>query len=149
MSKFWKILIAVIIVVAISVASTIGIIKYNEKKDNRNETVESNIMFQIGSLDSVGNITEENKGFVSKEFLVSEFVDNISLNEGATIYFRIAFFDLNKNFISISEKLTGAISSFPEGTKYLMLEFCPLNQDSVIDNDFSKFYLMLNIEFKG
>ena len=145
MSKFWKSLIAIIILVTISVVSTIGIVKYVEKKKNEEEVILPNIMFQIGEIDTVGNVIESNTTFVTKELVPVEAIPEISLNKGATIYYKVAFYDLNKNFISVTEKLTGSLEEYPEGAKYLMIEFTPLNQSSVTDSDFTKFYNMLNL----
>lgn len=153
MNKFWKIFIAVIIVVAISVASTIGIVKYNEKRKDNVETNEvSTVAFnvKIGSVDDGGNIVDNDLSIVSADLILCEKITNISLNEKASIYYRVAFYDNEKNYISTTSKLTGSLKTYPANAKYLRIEITPLNLDKekLETNDISVYMDMLNLGIK-
>jgi len=153
MSKFWKILIAVIIVVAISVASTIGIIKYNEKKKSNvdeNEVATVSFNVKIGSIDDGGNIADNDLSIVSTDLIYCEKITGVSLNEKASIYYRVAFYDSEENYISTTGKLTGALLSYPATAKYLRIEITPLNldKDKLDTNDISVYMDMLNLGIK-
>ena len=87
--------------------------------------------YGIGTIDSTtGKAVESRKSIYSKDLETVNGLE-ITVDDDANVTYKVAFYDEDKNFVSVTEALDDNfdVSSIPEGAKFFRLAITPNQVD--------------------
>ena len=102
--------------------------------------------YRIGTLSVNGNFEESKNAVVTKDFVNAENF-SVKLTKEANVTYKIAFYDADKDFIEMTEKLSENYNptSLPEGTMYFKLTVIPTETKDLKTSDIKDIVTQLTV----
>ena len=102
--------------------------------------------YRIGTLSVNGNFEESKNSVVTKDFVNAENF-SVKLTKEAKVNYKIAFYDADKDFIEMTEKLSENYNptSLPEGTMYFKLTVIPTETKDLKTSDIKDIVTQLTV----
>lgn len=102
--------------------------------------------YRIGTLSVNGNFEESKNAVVTKDFVNAENF-SVKLTKEAKVNYKIAFYDADKDFIEMTEKLSENYNptSLPEGTMYFKLTVIPTETKELKTSDIKDIVTQLTV----
>ena len=102
--------------------------------------------YKIGTLSVNGNFEESKNAVVTKDFVNAENF-SVKLTKEAKVTYKIAFYDADKDFIEMTEKLSENYNptSLPEGTMYFKLTVIPTETKDLKTSDIKDIVTQLTV----
>lgn len=122
----WWLTIGAIVMAGVALVSAIFAINKNETKTNV-----TNSMYAVGAIDETGKIIESKKSAYMRD---SKTTENLTIDideETATITYKVAYYDEDEKFISMTESLDEDLdeTTIPETAKYFRVLVTPNQVD--------------------